>query len=472
MAEKRVEPDQPGNAGDPSFVDRIVADPNNVPDLMILYGYLGASSEDGHERLYLSPDLANYVEIPASAILHRATATREQDPSGGVTLWVRKDAALIYKMAPAAQALAHYFAGAIQAQAPAAARGTPALTIGGPACGVTLPHLCQIATPICTRNTCGPACTAAGPCLTQGADCQTQAATCACTDFGCMTDVTPCINTHANTCGPCPSVVAVCQSMVGCQTAGGDCTFIGCGHTLACTVGAPLCRGAAPGAPAAQVGPAATVGGPQCAVTRLQGCQIASQACTINTCGIACTAFPPCQTHVMTCQPCASVNPTCAPFCTRFCTHLGPCPTNVTCPTACITPCISIVHPNCQTPFAPCITQGASCNPFCTPGCQTPLAPCITQVATCGIQCTIAGPGCDTRICQFETAACPQVTPACPQVTPACPPVTAACGAGMQAQGGFAAQARALPTMWAHCTQVCTQMQMGCGGGCAQGTVM
>jgi hypothetical protein len=102
-----------------NFVRHIVADPKNVPDVMLLYGYLGASSEEGHERLYLSPDLSTYVEVPNVSILHRAEAARERDPEGGVTLWVKKDAALIYKMAPAQkaaqQAMAYYFAGAIQA---------------------------------------------------------------------------------------------------------------------------------------------------------------------------------------------------------------------------------------------------------------------------------------------------------------------------------------------------------------------
>jgi hypothetical protein len=431
MARKPNQPNPTDEEGGASFVDRLVPDPNNVPDVMLLYGYLGASSEDGHERLYLSPDLANYVEIPESAILHRMAAPREQDPNGGTTLWVRKDAALIYKMAPGAQALAHYFAGALQAQGVAPAMHTPALTLGGPACGVTLPNVCQIATAVCTRDTCGVACTAAGPCLTRGADCQTQAATCACTDFGCHTDVTPCINTHIVTCGACPSVAAACQSMgVGCQSAGADCTYIGCGHTLACTQGL-LCRGAAAAQPL-------TVGGPQCGVTLPNVCQVASAACTINTCGIACTVFVQCQTHVATCAPCASVNPTCAPFCTR----LGPCPTNVTCPTPCtnITPCISIVHPNCQTPFVPCLT----------PACTAPGA------ATCGFHCTVLGPACHTRICQFETAACPQMTPACP------PPVTLACGMGMPRQAGWPPQGRALPTLQAHCTQVHGSMGMMC----------
>ena len=52
------------NADRASFVRDIVSDPKAVPDVMLLYGYLGASSEEGHERLYLSPDLTNYVEVP------------------------------------------------------------------------------------------------------------------------------------------------------------------------------------------------------------------------------------------------------------------------------------------------------------------------------------------------------------------------------------------------------------------------
>src|SRR5260370_15027674 len=109
----------PAGNGGANFVRQIVADRKNVPDVMMLYGYPGASSEEGHERLYLSPDLSNYVEVPRTAILHRAEAAKEQDPHGGVTLWVKKDAALKSKAAPAEQAaqqaLAYYFAGAIQA---------------------------------------------------------------------------------------------------------------------------------------------------------------------------------------------------------------------------------------------------------------------------------------------------------------------------------------------------------------------
>lgn len=110
--------------GGSDFVQRIVADPKNVPDVMLLYGYSGASDEDGCKRLYLSPDLQHYVEVPASAILHRMAVPKDQDPYGATVLWVRRDAALKYKMGPAALALANYFAGAI---AGAAAAGPAAM---------------------------------------------------------------------------------------------------------------------------------------------------------------------------------------------------------------------------------------------------------------------------------------------------------------------------------------------------------
>ena len=118
------EKQQPREEGGADFVQRIVADPKNVPDVMLLYGYSGASDEKGYERQYLSPDLQHYVEVPDSAILHRRAVPKDQDPYGATVLWVRRNAALKYKMGPSAQALANYFTGAI---AGAAAAGPAAM---------------------------------------------------------------------------------------------------------------------------------------------------------------------------------------------------------------------------------------------------------------------------------------------------------------------------------------------------------
>src|SRR5262249_32734857 len=194
---------QPG-ANAASFVRDIVSDPNNVPDVMLLYGYLGASSEEDHERLYLSRDLTNYVEVPKAAILHQMAAPKEQDPHGAVTLWVRKEAALIYKRAPAAQALAHYFAGAIQAQAGGGA------AVGAPAPIPPTVDFCATVIPVgCTRGDC-----TIGLCPTQ-AGCPTRLCTqdtACCPTWDCTRD-TLCCPTHLPA---CPTHAVQCTQVAPC----------------------------------------------------------------------------------------------------------------------------------------------------------------------------------------------------------------------------------------------------------------
>jgi hypothetical protein len=76
------------------FVARIVKDPSQPPATVMLTGFLGASSEDGHTRLYFDPHLSNYVEIPDDAILHRqATGGGGLDAS---YLWIKRDADLMW----------------------------------------------------------------------------------------------------------------------------------------------------------------------------------------------------------------------------------------------------------------------------------------------------------------------------------------------------------------------------------------
>ncbi|MGH7210404.1 MAG: hypothetical protein ACREF1_02950, partial [Acetobacteraceae bacterium] len=202
-------PQHPSGEGGAEFVRRIVTDPKSVPDVMQLTGYLGASSEEGHERLYLSADLSSSIEIPTKAILHRMPVPAEHDPHGAVTLWVQRDAALIQKLSPAAQALAHYFAGAIQGAATGAAGGGAAaaapqfpLSIGA----------CTIAFAVCTAPTpfptpCPPVtleCTRIAPCVTQFAPC-----TPACPTH-LATPCAPCLTHQVTQCVPCITQFVPC----------------------------------------------------------------------------------------------------------------------------------------------------------------------------------------------------------------------------------------------------------------------
>ncbi len=248
---------------------------------MLLTGYLGASSEEAHERLYLSPDLTNYVEIPQAAILHRAPLPAEQDAHGGVTLWVKKDAALQYKMAPAAQALANYFAGAIQAGAQGAAPAAQPMpaTFGGPVCGVTLPNVCQVVSAACTVFEPG---------------CRTRQATC----FVDCTVLGPACQSHFHTCAPCQLTQRTpCQG----ASCGVDCTVILCP-----TLHAPCPTQQHTPCPGVSCGIACTVIGPGCGSHFHTCAPCATQnrtPCPAASCGIDCTVFgPACQSiHVGTC---------------------------------------------------------------------------------------------------------------------------------------------------------------------------
>jgi len=232
-------PKQPESERSADFVRSIVTDPKNVPDVMRLYGYPGASSEEGHERLYLSPDLTNYVEIPANAILHRMAVPADQDPHGAVCLWVKKDAALVYKMAPAAQAMAHYFGGAIQAGLAGMGMAQWPGMAAAPAAGPGLPRspfdACQ--PPSVFQAVCTPPVTPF---------CPTRLASCVCTPACPTRQQTPC---PAISCGidctvirtPCPAASCgiICQTPA-CTAHRTPCPGVSCG--IDCTVIGPLCQ--------------------------------------------------------------------------------------------------------------------------------------------------------------------------------------------------------------------------------------
>lgn len=61
------------------------------PDVRILVGYVGRSSQPEYWRLYLTPVLDVYVEIPQDAIVHSQSLANEQNPMGGTMLWVKHD---------------------------------------------------------------------------------------------------------------------------------------------------------------------------------------------------------------------------------------------------------------------------------------------------------------------------------------------------------------------------------------------
>ena len=73
-------------------VNAVHADPANVEPTVLLAGYLGRSTEEGHVRVYLDPSLCNWLEVPEAEVIH--TRPIADSPLGGSQLWVRASAQL------------------------------------------------------------------------------------------------------------------------------------------------------------------------------------------------------------------------------------------------------------------------------------------------------------------------------------------------------------------------------------------
>jgi hypothetical protein len=97
-----------------SFVDVLVTDPANVPAMVVLSGFLGKSSLEGYQRLYLNIALSEYYEIPSSSILHSMKHPLTSSPLGETTLWAKQDVELIRNGVSCVETRARFFEGPIQ----------------------------------------------------------------------------------------------------------------------------------------------------------------------------------------------------------------------------------------------------------------------------------------------------------------------------------------------------------------------
>ncbi|HEV3051093.1 MAG TPA: hypothetical protein VGX50_12340, partial [Longimicrobium sp.] len=75
-----------------AWVSRVVDDPSNPPDAVLLSGYIGDAAEEGRSRIYTDASLSSYVEVSDEDVLHHEAADTGGLPEGGSLVWVRSDA--------------------------------------------------------------------------------------------------------------------------------------------------------------------------------------------------------------------------------------------------------------------------------------------------------------------------------------------------------------------------------------------
>ena len=78
-----------------NHVAKIVSDPASPPDTVIVAGYLGKSPHEGYERLYLTPNLSHWIDIPKDDVLHQAPVPG--DPLNAAYVWVQAGSHILHK---------------------------------------------------------------------------------------------------------------------------------------------------------------------------------------------------------------------------------------------------------------------------------------------------------------------------------------------------------------------------------------
>jgi hypothetical protein len=157
--------------GQDKLVEHLVTDPSQVPDIKMLSGFIGKSGRDGWLRLYLTPELNEYVEISQEEIIHHRRLDTSETSLGGTVVWVRRGTNLVHTRTVSREVQAGFLQGDITAAFLNGVSAGPTLGFRG-AGRLALPatfSVTQCATCPTERgeHTCFPAvCTLATSCFT------------------------------------------------------------------------------------------------------------------------------------------------------------------------------------------------------------------------------------------------------------------------------------------------------------------
>ena len=94
---------------------------------MLLFGFLGEGAEDGRLRLYLSPQLTEFVEFAENDLSHRALLPEGSAPLQMSAVWIRRSARVRVTQTISRTMRAELLRGAIEGRE---AQGSPDPAVG------------------------------------------------------------------------------------------------------------------------------------------------------------------------------------------------------------------------------------------------------------------------------------------------------------------------------------------------------
>jgi hypothetical protein len=95
------------------LVEQLVPDPANHEPTIQLTGWLGKDAKEGFWRLYLTPQLDEYVQFAETDVIHSQPAQADQSPLGGTLVWLKSGTALQHTRVVKQNVQADFLAGGI-----------------------------------------------------------------------------------------------------------------------------------------------------------------------------------------------------------------------------------------------------------------------------------------------------------------------------------------------------------------------
>ncbi len=263
------------------WVAKIVSDPNNPPNVVMITGVFGDSPIDGHVRIYLNFDLSEYVDAPESAVRHVEPIPGDQAPPGASYIWLDRDVEVIHEpIVKPEPRKAKFLQGRIEQTYARRA------TVQPPLRELNVPQL----EPVFTQVVCESRVIGCVP--SQFTICPSVIDNCPSRYVSCESQLTACASAYVG-CGPsrftvCPSVIDNCPSRyVSCESQLTACAsaYVGCGPSRF-----TICPSVIDNCPSALI---------EC-VSQYAACYTQDAWC-IRTAGAGCVTFDGCPSAVDAC---------------------------------------------------------------------------------------------------------------------------------------------------------------------------
>jgi hypothetical protein len=94
------------------FIAKAVPDPKNSGGTQLVSGFIGASPEPEHTRIYWDASLSTYVDVKTADIFHSEPLPKEQSPLGGSYIWLKRDGQVSFGSAAGQSQKGKFFEGA------------------------------------------------------------------------------------------------------------------------------------------------------------------------------------------------------------------------------------------------------------------------------------------------------------------------------------------------------------------------